>query len=78
MDANRIERFRHQVADCEARAAAARTPENRRAWLIAARGWRLMAEREALKYLEQPAATLIPTGSEVEDALKELAQRARE
>ena len=76
---DRVERFRKQVADCEAKAASARSEETRRAWLICARGWRSMLEKEELKYLDEPASTLIPAGShtEIEDALRELVAKSR-
>ena len=77
---DRAEQFRRQVAGCQAKAAAARTEETRRAWLIAARGWQDMLEREESKSLNGPATSLIPGGvnADLETALKELAVRARQ
>ncbi len=49
MSAERILKFRKQVTECEHKAAQARTEETRRAWLIAARDWAAMAEREQAK-----------------------------
>jgi hypothetical protein len=66
------------VADCESKAEKARTEETRRAWLIAARDWKKMAEREELKYLDTSASTLIPNGNnvELEDAIRRLAAKS--
>lgn len=72
----RVARFRQQVAECQAKAAAAKTDETRRAWLICARDWQRMVDKEELKYVSEPASTLIPGGQETEAALKVLAQKA--
>ena len=75
----RVERFQRQVAECQAKADAARTEETRRAWLIAAREWSSMLERERMRYVAEPAATLIPSGANtrLEAGLKELAGKSR-
>jgi hypothetical protein len=41
--------FRRQAAESETKAANARTEETRRAWLIIARDWAKMAEREEIQ-----------------------------
>jgi hypothetical protein len=74
--AKRVAYFRDQVAECERRSANARNDSDKRAWLIAARGWKNMAEREELKYLDAPAATLIPAGEGLEDVLDKLAAKS--
>jgi hypothetical protein len=76
----RVARFRRQVAECQAKAVAARSEENRRAWLICARGWQSMVEKEELRYVSEPASTLIPSGpnTEVEAVLKDLAKKSRD
>jgi len=43
---NRIELFRKRVLEAETKAFTARTEESRRAWLIVARDWTKMLERE--------------------------------
>ena len=47
----RAETVRRQAAESETKAANARTDETRRAWLIIARDWSKMAEREESKTL---------------------------
>lgn len=74
---DRATRFRQQIAQCEAKAAAARTEETRRAWLICARGWQTMLDKEETKYLDDPGVTLIPAGPNLEDSLRQLAQKNR-
>ena len=76
----RVARFRQQVADCQAKAAAAKTDETKRAWLVCARGWQAMLDKEELKYVSEPASTLIPSGpnTDLETSLKALAQKARD
>jgi hypothetical protein len=49
MPSDRVVQFRRHVLECEQRAHRAKTPEMHRAWLIAAREWHKMAEREAAK-----------------------------
>ena len=44
--------WRDQAAECERRSANARNVSDKQAWLIAARGWKNMAEREELKHLD--------------------------
>ena len=48
---DRVSRFREQVAECQAKAAAAKTDETRRAWLICARDWQRMHDKEELRYV---------------------------
>lgn len=73
---DRAMHFREQAAQAERKALVpTMTPETRRAWLIVSREWTKMANREELKYLNVPAAKLIPEGggSQLEKAIKELA-----
>jgi hypothetical protein len=72
---DRATRFRQQIAQCEAKAEAARTEETRRAWLICANGWRSMLEKEELNYVSEPTATLIPDN--LQDNLRQLARKNR-
>ena len=76
---DRVARFRQQFAECQAKAAAAKTDETRRAWLICARDWQKMLDKEELRYVSEPASTLIPGGAntEMESALKTLKERTR-
>ena len=68
--------WRDQAAECERRSANARNVSDKQAWLIAARGWKNMAEREELKHLDAAAAP-IPAGDGVDDALAKLAAESR-
>ena len=43
---NRIELFRKHALEAESKAFTAKTEESRRAWLIVARDWTKMLERE--------------------------------
>ena len=43
---NRIELFRKRVLEAKTKAFTAKTEETRRAWLIVARDWTKMLERE--------------------------------
>jgi hypothetical protein len=59
--AERVVLFRGKAAECQLRAASAKTEESRRAWLICARDWNKMAEREeaeVAKPLTQLASAL--------------------
>jgi hypothetical protein len=49
MSANRVAQFRQQAAESELKASKSRTEETRRAWLIVAREWTKMADREMAK-----------------------------
>ena len=49
--------FRQRAADSEQKAAEARSEEMRRAWLIIARDWTTMAQREELKSLSELAGS---------------------
>jgi hypothetical protein len=71
--------FRDQAAEGRKKAAEARSEEMRRAWLIVARDWTKMAEREELKYLDAPESKLSPEDNPtaaLEDAIRELAARS--
>ena len=48
--AERAALFRTRAAEYEQKAETARSEEMRRSWLILARDWALMAEREELKH----------------------------
>ena len=52
--------FRQRAAESESRASAAQSEDMRRAWLIVARDWRRMAERDELRYLDGEVAKLAP------------------
>lgn len=58
--ADRTDLFRKRVLEAESKAFTAKTEETRRAWLIVARDWHLMAEREHLKYHPAPESKLGP------------------
>ena len=45
---NRTELFRKRALEAESKAYTAKTEETRRAWMIIARDWYRMAEREEL------------------------------
>ena len=76
MDTKRPTYWRDQAAECERRSANARNVSDKQAWLIAARGWKNMAEREELKHIDVEAAP-IPAGDRVEEALAKLAAKSR-
>ncbi len=75
--------FRKRALEAESKAFLAKTEESRRAWMIVARDWSRMAEREDLKYLDAPDSRLAPDQSdpalvpgqadELEDAIRKLA-----
>lgn len=68
--------YRQRSTDFEQKASTARTEEMRRAWLILARDWKKMAEREELKFFSAPA--LIPEPeNDLEQAIKQLAGKYR-
>jgi hypothetical protein len=71
---NRADFLRAQFAECEQKAASARTDETRRAWLIAARGWQKMIEQLELKDVKtvEPPVSLVP---EVDDLVRRLAAK---
>jgi hypothetical protein len=49
MSAERALQFQKRAAECHLKASKATTEQMRRAWLIAARDWEKMAEREQAK-----------------------------
>jgi hypothetical protein len=53
MSAARVARFRQQAAESELKAAKSKIEETRRAWLIVAREWTKMADRETAKNQSQ-------------------------
>jgi hypothetical protein len=68
--------YRQRAEEIEQKALTARTAEMQRAWRILAEDWRKMADREELKFLLAPQATLSPSGQpqdEVEDVIRQLA-----
>ena len=48
--ADRTDLFRKRALEAESKAFTAKTEETRRAWLIVARDWTIMADREYVKY----------------------------
>jgi hypothetical protein len=52
--------FRQRAAEYEEKAETARSEEMRRSWLILARDWRQMADREELKYHDGQLQKLTP------------------
>ena len=56
---DRTDLFRKRALDAESKAFLAKTEETRRAWLIVARDWTIMADREYLKFFP---ATEVNTG----------------
>jgi len=59
--------FRRRAAESEQKAAEAKAEETRRAWLIIARDWARMAQREEMKTLSELEAKqtpLVPTGGD--------------
>jgi hypothetical protein len=74
MKTDRAALFRKHALDAESKAFRAQSEPSRRAWMIVARDWTLMAEREELKYLETPDSGLAPQQvEELEDAIRQLA-----
>ena len=68
--------YRQRAAEFEQEAAVARTDQMRRAWLILARDWKMMALDEELKFLEVPESKLSPdkvAEESLEEALGRLA-----
>jgi hypothetical protein len=53
--AQRAALYRQRATEYVQKAETARTPEMQRSWLIVAREWRKMAERDELKYLDGEA-----------------------
>jgi hypothetical protein len=51
MSAERVALFRQRAAEAELKASSAKAEESRRAWLIVARDWIRMAERDEAKFL---------------------------
>ena len=49
MSADRVAQFRQYAAESELKASKSKTDETRRAWLIMAREWTKMADRERAK-----------------------------
>ena len=78
--ADRTDLFRKRALDAETKAFTAKTDETRRAWLIVARDWTIMADREALKHRLATKARLTPHAdkADFESALGELAARGVE
>jgi hypothetical protein len=74
MKTDRAAGFRKHALEAESKAFRAQTEESRRAWMIVARDWTLMAEREELKYLDTADSGLAPEQvEEMEDAIRQLA-----
>ena len=70
----RADEFRKQVLEAESKAFLAKTEPTRRAWMIIAREWNKMAEREELKYHAAPQTHLVPEPvSELEAGIRSLA-----
>lgn len=80
MKTDRAAQFRKHALEAESKAFRAKTEESRRAWMIVARDWTLMAEREELKFIETPETAIAPQQiEELEDAVRQLAaSRTRE
>lgn len=72
MQRDRIAEFCAQALAAESNAFRAKTEPTRRAWMIVAREWNKMAERERLKYHAAPNASLIPE-QELEAGIRALA-----
>ena len=72
---DRTDLFRKRALDAESKAFTAKTEESRRAWMIVARDWTIMADREHLKYHRATEAKLAPhEGSDdLESAIRQLA-----
>jgi hypothetical protein len=49
MSADRTLHFRQNAIEAEGKSISARSDESKRAWLIVARDWNLMADREEAK-----------------------------
>jgi hypothetical protein len=74
MKTDRAAEFRKHALEAESKAFRAKSEESRRAWLIVARDWTLMAEREELKFVETPETAIAPQQlDELEDAVRQLA-----
>jgi hypothetical protein len=74
MKTDRAAQFRKHALEAESKAFRAKTEESRRAWMIVARDWTLMAEREELKFVELPETAIAPAQlDELEDAVRQLA-----
>ena len=72
---DRTDLFRKRALDAESKAFVAKAEESRRAWLIVARDWTIMADRERLKYQPATEPKLAPEqdGQSIESAIRELA-----
>ena len=71
MTSDRASRFKQTAADCIRKADNATSGELRRSWLIVARDWLAMAEREEAKIKSLKAVDAISIVSELpNDALK--------
>ena len=72
---DRTDLFRKRALDAESKAFTAKTEESRRAWMIVARDWTIMADREHLKYQPAIEASLAPDDSlpVLENAIRDLA-----
>ena len=73
--ADRTDLFRKRALEAESKAFTAKTEETRRAWLIVARDWTIMADREYLKYHPATEAKLAPEADwqALERAIRNLA-----
>lgn len=68
MNPDRAALFRKHALDAESKAFRAQSESSRRAWMIVARDWIRMAEREELKYLDASETRLAPEPSNPEPA----------
>lgn len=60
----RADLFRKRALDAESKAFAAATEESRRAWMIVARDWTLMADKEDAKSSSVAAASAAAPSSD--------------
>ena len=70
----RLAFLKSQLAHCQSKSEVARNDTDKRAWLLAASAWQGMVEREELKAVSEPPASLAPSGNETEQKLRQLAE----
>ncbi len=66
MNPDRAAQFRKHALDAESKAFRAQSESSRRAWMIVARDWTRMADREELKVLDASETRLAPEQSNPE------------